>query len=112
MPNNPTIDAQPAQPTQPRPAADPDLSGEIVRSIARNAREQVTCRRVGQNHYRCNWWSLQGTGEYDNPGMAGLLVTTSRISRSQFLRVIKTGEQLQIAIVSGRSDNDRGTPEP
>ena len=73
-----------------------NLSAEIARTIPREAREQVTCRRVAPNHYRCNWWAQEGTAAYDNPSMAGLLVTTSKISKSRFLRVTKTAEGLQI----------------
>jgi len=85
--------------------AEPDLSSEIARSVARNPREQVTCRRVAPNHYRCNWWAPQKTSEYDNPAMAGMLVTTSRICRSRFLRVIKSGERLAITVIhSGKPE--------
>jgi hypothetical protein len=65
-----------------------DLSQEIARQIAR---EQVTCRRVSKEHYRCNWWVLQDTAGYDNPRMHGLTVTTSRISQSHFLHVVQDG---------------------
>ena len=70
------------------PAADEDLSAEIIRTVAREPGEQVTCRRVSKNHYRCNWWRPQTLGAYDNPLMGGLLVTTNRICKSHFLRVI------------------------
>src|SRR4051812_42449561 len=56
-----------------------DFSREVARSVARERGEQVTCRRVGDHHYRCNWWSLANTAPYDNPSMLGSLVTTSRI---------------------------------
>ena len=85
--------------------SDEDLAQEIVRSIPRNVREQVTCRRVDQNYYRCNWWSQHDTQAYDNPGMTGLLVTTSRISRSQFLHVTKAGNGLNIRVIA--SDKPR-----
>jgi hypothetical protein len=88
-------ESEPAQQT-----SDADLAEEIVRSIPRNAREQVTCRRVNQNYYRCNWWSQQDPQAYDNPGMTGLLVTTSRISRSQFLHVTKGGDGLNIRVIA------------
>jgi hypothetical protein len=78
-----------------------DLSQEIARTIARQPREQVTCRRITEDHYRCNWWSLQDTSTYDNPGMTGLMVTTSRICQSQFLHVTRTGDGLQIRVISG-----------
>ena len=79
--------------------SDNDLSEDIARGIARNPWEQVTCRRVSANYYRCNWWSLRNTSAYDNPHMLGSLVTTSRICRSQFLRVVKSGEELSITVI-------------
>ena len=92
----------------PRPAAtEVDLSAEIVRSVTRNPGEQVTCRRVAPNHYRCNWWAQEGTGAYDDPAMAGLLVTTSRICRSRFLRAVKADNRLSITIVSGGPSRER-----
>ena len=80
--------------------SDADLSAEIAQSVARNPGEQVTCRRVAPNHYRCNWWKLQNTGGYDNPAMVGMLVTTSRICQSRFLRATKSGQQLSITIIT------------
>ena len=80
--------------------SEPDLSDEIARTVARKPGEQVTCRRVAIDHYRCNWWTLQNTGEYDNPQMLGMLVTTSRICRSQFLRVVRSEQKLSITVVS------------
>jgi hypothetical protein len=85
--------------------ADADLSSKIAKAIPRKAREQVTCRRISKNHYRCNWWTPQDTAGYDNPEMTGMTVTTSRISQSQFLRVTreggKEGGKLQIQVVPG-----------
>jgi hypothetical protein len=79
---------------------DEDLASEIARSIPRKPREQVTCRRVTKNNYRCNWWTLENTAPYDNPGMAGLLVTTSRICQSEFLHAVKVGGDLKIEVVT------------
>ena len=70
-------------------AADEDLSAEIIKQIPRERGEQVTCRRITKNHYRCNWWRAEDTAAYDNPSMSGLLVTTNRICKSQFLRVTR-----------------------
>ena len=77
-----------------------DLSAEIA-AMLRNPGEQVTCRRVGANHYRCNWWTLRSTSGYDNPGMKGTLITNSVIRQSRFLRAIKTDDTLEITIVGG-----------
>jgi hypothetical protein len=89
-----------ATPTPKAPAKDEDLSDQIARSVAREPREQVTCRRVAPNHYRCNWWAAHNTSNFDNPAMSGMLVTTSRISRSRFLRVVKEEGRLQMMILS------------
>lgn len=84
-------------------AAEPkveDLSVQIARSVAKTVDERVTCRRISGNHYRCNWWSARGTADYDNPSMAGPLVTTHRVVRSELLRVTRTGAQLRMETVS------------
>lgn len=77
-----------------------DLSAEIARTVDRLPREQVTCRRISHNHYRCNWWTPESTGAYDNPQMQGLLVTTNRITKSQFLRVTRSAGALQMENLS------------
>ncbi len=81
--------------------SDEDLASEIARTISRKPRETVTCRRVTKGKYRCNWWAPSDTAAYDNPGMQGLLVTTSRISQSQFLQVTKVDGNLKINVVAG-----------
>jgi hypothetical protein len=94
--------------TQESPAKNPiaadssseDLSAEIARTVEKGSREQVTCRRIGHNHYRCNWWAPEPTAAYDNPHMRGMMVTTSRISKSQFLRVTRSAGTLQITNLS------------
>ena len=79
---------------------DEDLAPQIARSIAKKAGEQVTCRRVTRHHYRCNWWAMENTSAYDNPGMNGLMVTTSRICQSQFIHAEKVGGSLKIRVVT------------
>ena len=79
---------------------DEDLSAEIARTVVKKTRELVTCRRISQNHYRCNWWTPEGTGGYDNPLMQGLMVTTNRISNSSFLHVTRSAEGLAITVIS------------
>jgi len=75
----------------PKVKGNVDLSAEIIKTVTKTAREQVTCRRVKEDHYRCNWWQPQSVAGYDNPAMRGLMVTTNRISRSSFLRVTRAG---------------------
>ena len=96
-------DDQPASKTaDSKVVNDVDLSAEIIKTVTKTLREQVTCRRVKDDHYRCNWWMPQSLASYDNPGMAGLMVTTNRISRSSFLRVKRaTNGGLDITVISG-----------
>ena len=76
-----------------------DLSAEIAQALVKSPGERVTCRRISGSHYRCNWWSAQGTDEYDNPKMHALMVTTHRVSKSQMLHVTKTAKGLSMVPV-------------
>jgi hypothetical protein len=80
-----------------------DLSQEIQRTVTKSPGEFVRCTKVGANNYRCNWWGAEHTGSYDNPMMGGLLVTTHRVLKSQFLSVTKSGEQLVIREIAARA---------
>jgi len=86
----PTVGPSFAQPE----ANVPDLSAEIVRTVARKTGEQVTCRRISGNHYRCNWWAAQS--DQDRGAASCLIVTTHRVCRSEFLYVTKTDAGLVI----------------
>jgi len=66
-----------------------DLSKEIIKTVPRGPREQVTCRRISHNHYRCNW--LRGA----EIGIAG------RILKSRFLKVTWNQGSLDIQDVTG-----------
>jgi hypothetical protein len=79
---------------------DEDLAVEIARSLPKVGREQVTCKRITKHHYRCNWWRLEDTASYDNPGMKGSLVTTGRICQSEFVHAMKVGGKLKIQILT------------
>ena len=70
---------------------DEDLSAAIVAAIPKRPGDRVTCRRIYGDYYRCNWWSPADRAGYDNPGMAGLLVTTHTVRKSRFLRVTRSG---------------------
>jgi hypothetical protein len=88
-----------------RPKADEnDLSNEIVAHVEKQLGDVVKCRRIDGDNYRCNWWAAQATGTYDNPGMFGLLVTTHRVRKSQFLRVTRSDTRgLVIQVVGDRT---------
>jgi hypothetical protein len=101
QPASKTVDAKAVR-GDTKVVTDVDLSAEIIKTVTRASREQVTCRRVKEDHYRCNWWMPQSLSGYDNPGMAGLMVTTNRISRSSFLRVKRAANGgLEITDISG-----------
>jgi len=85
----------PAAPARPA-AASEDLSAEIARVVEKWPGDNVRCTRVTGNRYRCNWWAAENTGTYDNPGMAGLLVTTHRVRKSSFLTVTRGAAGLVI----------------
>ena len=76
----------------------PDLSAEIAMAVEREKGEQVKCRRVFGDNYRCNWMSVD-----TRAGMRGssLAMDTYRVRASKFLRVRKVGEQLLIEDATG-----------
>jgi hypothetical protein len=88
---------------RPKPSvAEEDLSAEIAPFVDKLPGDHVRCTLVGNGNYRCNWWAPQSTGGYDNPGMAGLLVTTHRVRKSRLLRVTREGERLIIEEIALR----------
>src|ERR1700712_5032177 len=92
------------------PATDEDLSSEIAKTVVKKSPEMVTGRRISQNHYRCNWWTPEGTTSYDNPAMQGLMVTTNRICNSSFLTLPRSAQRLAIRVIS--SDKPPKPKEP
>jgi hypothetical protein len=87
--------------TQGKAEATEDLSQEIRQTIAREPGELVRCARVGENAYRCNWWtSAAGAAAATTHGgdtvARFLLVTTSRVGRSRFLTATRVGGKLVI----------------
>ena len=88
-------------PMPPGKADQDDLSSEIVAYVEKQVGDVVKCRRIDGDNYRCNWWAAHATGGYDNPGMYGLLVTTHRVRKSQFLRVTRSPSRGLIVQVVG-----------
>jgi hypothetical protein len=90
-----------------RGANSEDLSREIAGSVARRPGDLVRCSRVSGSHYRCNWWAVQSTSDYDNPSMrGGQLGTTHRVRKSQFLDVTRTASGLRIEVISTSGGGD------
>jgi hypothetical protein len=82
-------------------AASLDLSSEIAAMVEREPGDQVRCRNVGGNRYRCNWWSTP-KGTADRGGPRGLESTELRVRKSRLLEVTKSGDRLQIGELAGR----------
>lgn len=74
-----------------------DLSAEIIRMVDKQPGDLVTCRWLFDDHYRCNWWAASPSGDYDNPSMSGLMVTTHRVRLSRFLTVTRTATGLVLS---------------
>jgi hypothetical protein len=77
----------------------PDLTGQILSAVEREAGDVVRCTRVGRDTYRCNWWAPQEVVGMDNPGMPGRLFATHRVRKSQFLEVSRSQRGLHIHVV-------------
>lgn len=86
-----------ADSSEARETGNEDLSAQIIGAVERNPGDRITCLRVSGNYYRCNWWAAVSTSGYDNPLMAGLLVTTHRVRQSRLLHVTKPDDKLVIA---------------
>jgi hypothetical protein len=96
IPPSNAADLRAAIDTGPAAEIDEDLSQEIALSLEREPGDHVTCRRIVANKYRCNWWSPRTVDGYDNPAIRGILITTHRVRRSEFVEVTRTGERLLI----------------
>ena len=85
-----------ARPGAGATAATEDLSAAIEGLIDKEPGEEVRSVRVYGDHYRCNWWVRDLT-----PGPVYLNV--GRITRSKFLHVTRTGDELVIIDVNNPS---------
>ena len=90
---NKTVDAKPSAAKPAAAAVAEDLSEAIEGSIDKQPGEEVRSVRVYGDHYRCNWWVRDVT-----PGP--VYFNCGRITRSKFLRVTRTGDELVIEDVS------------
>lgn len=77
-----------------------DFSREIVQALKCAPNERITCRQITGNFYRCNWWAPQKTD--GNPAMAGLVITTHCVRRSEVLYVTKIEQRLVMEITRRR----------
>jgi len=88
------------------PAGSEDLAAEIARQVERGPADRVSCRRVSGSFYRCNWWARGDMSRLDNPEMGGLTVTTHRVRKSAFLRVVRSRDGLAIDVIDGQVKDD------
>jgi len=88
------------------PPGSEDLAAEIARQVERGPADRVSCRRVSGSFYRCNWWARGDMSRLDNPEMGGLTVTTHRVRKSAFLRVVRSRDGLAIDVIDGQVKDD------
>ena len=72
-----------------------DLSKAIEQTVERQPDEKVRSVRLFDNFYRCNWWVQDKT---PHP----VWLTTGKIRKSSFLRVIRAGDGLLIEKIGDR----------
>lgn len=106
-PKTPKMAAKPRSAVAPA-AESEDLAAQIASQVERRPAERVSCRRISGSYYRCNWWARGDRSLLDNPEMEGLTVTTHRVRKSAFLRVVRSRDGLSIDVVDGpiASDGD------
>jgi hypothetical protein len=80
-----------------------DLSAEIAALVEREPGDQVRCRNVGGNRYRCNWWSGRVAAAVERGGTPCLESTQLLVRKSKMLQVTKAADRLHIVELSGRA---------
>ena len=75
---------------------DVDRSREILQAMEREPRDQLTCVRVFDDFYRCNWWAPGAAAGRAEATFAGLEVSTYRIRKSHFVKAALRDGQLVV----------------
>ncbi len=84
----------------PKPAPpSTDYAAEIVQKLAREPGDRVTCVRVFDDFYRCNWWT-PSAGPADARAIPWLAGSVRRVRKSQFVRATFTQGRLVIEDVT------------
>jgi hypothetical protein len=78
-----------------------DLSAQIAATIEREPGDQVRCRSIGGDRYRCNWWAAPGGPTRERGGTRGLDSTELRVRKSRLLHVTRSADRLIISETSG-----------
>ena len=77
-----------------------DLSAQIAATIDREPGDQVRCRSIGGDRYRCNWWAAPGHA-HERGGTRGLESTELRVRKSRLLHVTRSADRLVINELTG-----------
>jgi hypothetical protein len=75
-----------------------DLTSEILSELVRRPGDIVTCRWLGGDRYRCNWWAQERPQKKEQAVATWLEIATHRIRQSQFLKVRKAGQNGRLSI--------------
>ena len=89
-------------PERSPPAREADLSAEVAALVEREPGDQVRCRNIGGNRYRCNWWSARRLTAGDRGGNQFLESTDMRVRKSCLLVVARTGDRLHFTELDNR----------
>jgi hypothetical protein len=82
--------------SQPEAGVEVDRSREILQAMDKEPRDQVTCVRVFDDFYRCNWWSPRISTGPAQSIFHGLEVSTYRVRKSHFVRAAIRDGQLVV----------------
>ncbi len=73
----------------------PDCSADILQKLEREPGDRVTCVRVFDDFYRCNWWAI-GTELVDPRMLYGSVTAAYRVRKSRFVRATLSGGSLVV----------------
>ena len=67
------------------PRAEADYAHDILQKLEREPGDRVTCVRVFNDFYRCNWWA-PAAGPAQPRVLQWLIGSADRVRKSQFVR--------------------------
>ena len=75
-----------ASTADPVDASSVDCSRQILQSMEKEPRDRLTCVRVFDDFYRCNWWAAGALPARAEKGFQGLEVTGFCVRKSHFVK--------------------------
>jgi hypothetical protein len=88
---------------EPEPGPDVDRSRDILKALVKGPRDHLTCVRVFDDYYRCNWWAPEILAVPAERTFAGLEVSGFRVRKSQFVKATMRAGQLVVEDATPKS---------